>query len=52
MDNLISDAELLNYMCTNGIIDRTTILQSYEMAKRKEILEKSPCLVTEGLLFL
>lgn len=48
MDNLISDAELLNYMCTNGIIDRTTILQSYEMAKRKEILEKHPCRIWQG----
>ena len=48
LDNLISDAELLNYMYTNGIIDRTTILQSYEMAKRKEILEKHPCRVWQG----
>lgn len=48
MDNRISDAELLRFAVDNGILDRTTILNNYEMAKRKEILEKHPCRIWQG----
>lgn len=48
MDNRISDAELLSFLFDNGTLDRTTILNNYEMAKRKEILAKHPCRIWQG----
>ena len=48
MDNRISDAELLKFAIENGMIDSTTILKNYEMAKRNEILKKHPCRIWQG----
>lgn len=48
MNNRISDAELLKFAIENGMIDSTTILKNYEMAKRNEILKKHPCRIWQG----
>lgn len=48
MNNRISDAELLKFAIENGMIDSTTILKNYEMAKRNEILQKHPCRIWQG----
>lgn len=48
MDNRISDAELLKFALDSGMLDYTTTLQSYEMSKRKELLEKHPCRIWQG----
>ena len=48
IDNRISDAELLNFALENGMLSRNTILQNYEMAKRKELLAKHPCRIWQG----
>lgn len=45
---MVSDAELLQYMVSSGIVDVTTILANYEMAKRNELLEKHPCRIWQG----
>lgn len=47
-DNRISDAELLSFILEDGIVDYNTILQNYEMAKRKELLKKHPCQIWQG----
>lgn len=48
VDNLISDSELLSFALEHGIVSRNTILLSYNMAKRKELLEKHPCRIWQG----
>ena len=47
-DNRISDAELLSFILDSDIVDRTTILHNYEMAKRNELLKKHPCRIWQG----
>lgn len=48
MENRISDAELLRYALESGILDYTTTLQSYNMSKRKELLDKHPFNIWQG----
>ena len=44
----ISSAELLQFLTTEYKIDTNTILQSFEMSKREEILKKHPCRIWQG----
>lgn len=48
IDNRITDNELFSFLLSSGTIDRTTILRNYEMAKRREVLEKHPCRIWQG----
>lgn len=48
VENLISDAELLQFMFSEDIIDRTTILDAYMANQRKEILKKHPYHIWQG----
>lgn len=48
MDNCISDAELLKFAIDSGMLNPATILNNYEMAKRKELLQKHPCRIWQG----
>lgn len=43
MDNLISDAKILNYLVENGIIDRTIVAQNITQMENQQYLENHTC---------
>lgn len=48
IDNSISDAELLQFCLSSGMLDRTTTLNMFMENKRQEILKKHPCRIWQG----
>ena len=48
IDNSISDAELLQFCISSGMLDRTTTLDLFMANKRQEILKKHPCRIWQG----
>ena len=48
MDNRISDKEVLQFLCENGMVDIAAVRESIEMRNRNELLKNHPCQIWQG----
>lgn len=48
MENIISDKEVLQFLCENAIVDIATVRKEIELRNKKELLKQHPCQIWQG----